>query len=460
MAVIDLPVKGMTCQACEVRVTKALRTVPGVLKVKVSVRRGVARVQTDAHIPRSRLNAAIHKAGYEPGHDDNAWVTTDSVVWRDIALAVGTLAVLGLALQASGLTSLTDRVGALASSGSLPVIVLLGLAAGLSTCMALVGGLVLALSARHAEQRPAATPLQRLRPQLAFNAGRVVGFGVLGTLVGALGSAFTLTGRALAVLMVVVSVVMGAVGLKLTSLSPRLSRGGTFALPPALSGALGLDRVQGPYTDRRAALLGAGTFLLPCGFTQAVQVYAMSTGSPLRAGVIMSLFAIGTLPGLLGIGGLTAAVRGAFATRFFRFAGVTVLAFAAINVTGALGVLAPALVAPAAAAATTTTGLSDNVTLDGDLQILSTTQVANGYEPAAATVYAGREVRWEIDSVAVSCAASLYAPDLGIEPTVLERGLNVLSFTPTETGTLRYSCGMGMYWGSITVIEEPAQPTG
>ena len=458
MAVIDLPVKGMTCQACEVRVTKALRTVPGVTRVKVSVRQGVARVQTDAHVSRARLGKAVQQAGYELGHDEKAWLTTDRTVWRDVALAVGALAVLGLALQASGLTRLADQVGGLASTGSLAIIVLLGVAAGLSTCMALVGGLVLALSARHAETHPGGTTSQRLRPQLAFNAGRVVGFGVLGAGLGAVGSAFTLSGRLLAVLMVVVSVVMGTVGLKLTHLSPRLSRGGTVSLPPALSAALGLDRVRGRYSDRGAALLGAGTFLLPCGFTQAVQIYAMSTGSPMRAGLIMSLFAVGTLPGLLGIGSLTASVRGAFATRFFRFAGVAVLAFAAINITGALGVLAPGLVAPAAASGPVPTQVSDNVTIDGEVQVLRTTQVANGYEPAGATVYVGQEVRWEIDSVAVSCASALYAPSLGIQPTVLQPGVNVLSFTPQETGTLRYSCGMGMYWGSITVIEPPAGP--
>ncbi|NCT92725.1 hypothetical protein GXB85_17465 [Cellulomonas sp. APG4] len=58
--------------------------------------------------------------------------------------------------------------------------------------------------------------------------------------------------------------------------------------------------------------------------------------------------------------------------------------------------------------------------------------------------------------MAVSCAASLYSPDLGIEPMVLEPGLNIVTFTPERTGVLRYSCGMGMYWGSITVVEDPA----
>ena len=366
------------------------------------------------------------------------------------------LVVLGLALEVSGLTGLADRVGGLASSGSLALVVVLGLAAGFSTCMALVGGLVLAVSARHAEQHPGGSARQRMRPHVAFNVGRVAGFAVLGGLTGALGSALSLSGHMVAVLMVAVSVVMVGLGVRLTGLSPRLSRSTAVTLPTGLSQGLGLESTGNSYSDRRAALLGAGTFLLPCGFTQAVQVYALSTGDPLQASAIMTLFAVGTMPGLLGVGGLAALARGAFATRFFRFAGVAVLAFAAVNVSGALGILAPGLVAPATAAGSSAAApgaVSDNVTLTEGLQTVRTTQVAAGYEPYEAVVVAGVPIRWEIDSVAVSCAASLWAPDLGIEPQVLRPGVNVVELQLDEPGTYAYSCGMGMYRGAITVVE-------
>jgi len=456
---IDLPVKGMTCRACEVRITRSLTAVPGVARVKVSASRGIARIQTTTHVPRGRLMRAIEHAGYEVGRDERAWLNPDLDVWRDAILTLAALLVVGMALRASGLSGLTDQVGGLASSGGLLVIVLLGVAAGLSTCMAVVGGLVLAISARHAEQQRTATTFGRLRPHLVFNLGRVVGFGLLGALVGALGSAFTLSGGVLAVLIIAVSLIMATVGLQLTQLSPRLSRGATLTLPTRLSSSLGLDRARTSYSDPATALLGAGTFFLPCGFTQAVTIYAMSTGSPLRAGMIMSLFALGTVPGLLSIGGVTAVVRGSFANGFFRFAGVAVLTFAALNISGALNILAPELLASATASvAGASTTLSENVTLDGDVQVLHTTQGATGYEPAASTVYAGREVRWEIDSVALSCATSLYAPELGLAAVTLKDGINVLRFTPTQVGTLQYSCAMGMYRGSINVIAEPTTP--
>ncbi|EYR63504.1 hypothetical protein N866_20180 [Actinotalea ferrariae CF5-4] len=426
----------------------------------MSVRRGRATVRTTGQVPRSALVRAVRAAGYEVGEEEQ-WFSRDRTVWRDLAVAVAVLLVLGLALEVSGLTGLADRAGGLASSGSLLLVVVLGLAAGFSTCMALVGGLVLAVSARHAEQHPGGSARERMRPHVAFNLGRLGGFAVLGGLTGALGSALTLSGHMVAVLMVAVSVVMVGLGVRLTGLSPRLSRSTAVTLPAGMT--KGLEGTDGSYSDRRAALLGAGTFLLPCGFTQAVQVYALSTGDPLQASAIMTLFALGTMPGLLGVGGLAALARGAFATRFFRFAGVAVLAFAAVNVSGALGILAPGLVAPATAASgggAATSGapgaasgpVSANVTLTEDLQTVRTTQVGTGYEPYEAVVVAGVPIRWEIDSVAISCAASLWAPDLGIEPQVLQPGLNVIELVLDEPGTYSYSCGMGMYWGAITVV--------
>ena len=85
--------------------------------------------------------------------------------------------------------------------------------------------------------------------------------------------------------------------------------------------------------------------------------------------------------------------------------------------------------------------------------MLRTTQVVDGYEPAHATVRVGTEVRWEIDSTTGSCASALYAPGMGVEQVMLlEPGTNVVTFTPTTTGPLPYSCAMGMYSGVVEVL--------
>ncbi|GHG52693.1 hypothetical protein GCM10011331_17690 [Flavimobilis marinus] len=452
MTTTTIPVEGMTCRACEVRVARALEKLDGVDRAQVSARRGRAVLHGTRAPSPADVARALEAAGYRRG-PRSPWVTRDVAVWRDVAITVGVLVALAALVSVTGAGTTIDRLATLGSSGSLVLVVLLGVAAGFSTCMALVGGLVLAVSASHAEARPELRPRELLRPHVAFNLGRVAGFAVLGAVLGAAGSVVGLSGTAVGWLTLTAGAVMAVVGLRLTGVAPRLAQSLTLALPPRAAAVL--RPRGGRYSDTRTALLGAGTFLLPCGFTQAVQVYALSTGSPGRAAAVMALFALGTAPGLIGVGTLTALARGRGGERVFRVAGVAVLAFAGLTVTGAVGVLAPGLGAPALVSSPATS-VSANVTLEDGTQVLRTVQVASGYEPAHAVVRAGTPVRWEIDSQAASCAASISARDLGLPTFVLDPGVNAVAFTPPEPGQYRFSCAMGMYWGSLTVIAADA----
>lgn len=452
-----LEVRGMTCGACETRVGRSLRAVDGVAAVSVSARTGTARLRlepgADPNRLRPALGAAVAAAGYTLGPaGTRTWLSRDRRVWADVVLGVAVVTVLGLVVAAAGAERWSSGAAERLADGGLAVAVVLGLVAGVSTCMALVGGLVLAVSARHAELHPDVGAAGRLRPHLVFNAGRVLGFAVGGAVLGLLGSAVRISAGTSALVVLVVSAAMVAVGLQLTGVSPRLA-GWAVTLPPGLARRLGLDGAAGGrYGHTRTAALGATSFLLPCGFTQVVQLYAVSTGSPARAGLVMALFAVGTAPGLLGAGGLAAAARGRTAPRLLRVVGVAVLAFAAVNAAGAVTVLAPGL-GVTASASTGAPGPAVTAVREGDVQVLRTVQVADGYEPARATVLAGVPVRWEIDSVAPSCASALHAPAMGLGTVLLDSGVNTLTFTPGTAGLLPYSCAMGMYTGVIEVVE-------
>jgi len=457
-------VEGMTCRACELRIQKTVAKLPGVTSVVASARSGTVRITSATEIDRARLAQALTKVGYRLG-GRRAWLSRDPQLWRDVALSVVAVAALIEVARLTGLTRLAGSIGTPSAADGMLLAALLGVAAGFSTCMAMVGGLVLAVSARHQVLQDDSSRAGRFRPHIVFNAGRVVGFALLGALTGLVGTVLTLSGTALAVAMLVAAAVMTLVGLQLTAVSPKLA-GLAPTLPARLTArtrrmasADDADHAQPAVESRsgrdlRTAGLGAVSFFLPCGFTQAVQLYALSTGSPLRAGAIMGAFALGTTPGLLSIGGVTLAARQRSRERLFRLAGVAVLAFATINVSGALGVLVPGL---GSAGASAPSAISKNVTLRDGVQVLAVTQGADGYRPQQSVVYAGIPVRWEIHSTALTCAAWLVAPEMGVPTnTVLEPGKTAtFEFTPSSTGTLNYRCGMGMYSASVRVIPEP-----
>jgi sulfite exporter TauE/SafE/copper chaperone CopZ len=451
-----VPVTGMTCRTCEVRIQKTVGRLPGVQHVTASAVHGRVEIRSSASVDAAAVERAILAAGYEVGR--TPWLARDRGAWLTAAAGVALVAVMAVLAQVTGLTDLASGVGDL-GDGGLAVALLLGLAAGVSTCMALVGGLVLALSASFQASRttrgiPDGGVLSQMRPALVFMAGRIVGYGVLGALLGAVGASITMPPQVTAALMIVVAIVMTILGTRLTGLSPRIATWSP-TLPMGVGRRLGLgDGATGAYSDARAAGLGAASFFLPCGFTQAVQIYALSTGSPLFAGAIMAVFAIGTAPGLLALAGLPVVVPSTMRPTLLRLAGVVVIGFAFVNASAGLrlsGVTLPSFGVEVAGAAPP----AARGAMAGGMQALTTFQDAGGYSPANVSIYAGAPTRWTIESsTTATCAAFLVVPDLGIQFR-LHEGSNTIDLPALQAGTLAYSCAMGMYGGRITIVESP-----
>ncbi|MFH1474412.1 MAG: hypothetical protein ABIG85_00975, partial [Chloroflexota bacterium] len=171
----------------------------------------------------------------------------------------------------------------------------------------------------------------------------------------------------------------------------------------------------------------------------------------LFAGAIMAVFALGTAPGLLALGGLPALLPSGARPAVLRLVGVVVIGFAVVNGTAGLRLagISPTL------AATNTTGPAPLVAIEDGVQVLRTSQVANGYVPADAALYAGMPTRWIVESLdARSCAIFLQVPALNLAVT-LKPGENIINLPALEPGRIAYSCSMGMYGGHLTVVAAP-----
>jgi sulfite exporter TauE/SafE/copper chaperone CopZ len=462
MIVVTVPVLGMTCRACEIRIAKHVGRLPNVERVAASAVRGEVMVECAVPVSAAAIEQAINRAGYEIGR--TPWLARDAKVWGTAGAGLLLVAAVAVIAQFTGLGELASGAGDL-SSGGLLVALLLGLAAGVSTCMAMVGGLVLGLSASFAAQRAergeVAGAATALRPVLLLVGGRVAGYALFGAALGAVGATLSMPPLLTAILMIGVALVMTILGTRLTGLSPRIA-GWSPTLPMGLGLRLGLGGDSGAtggavYSDTRAATLGALTFFLPCGFTQAVQIYALSTGSPLFAAALLGVFALGTAPGLLALAGLPVLVPGTFRPTLLRLVGVVVLGFALLNLTSGLRLSGIGL--PSFAGIANAAPLPGTLTASG-VQAITTYQEADGYSPANVVIYAGYPTRWTIESsTTATCAASLWAPAVNLRVR-LEKGANTFELPPMEAGTLNYTCAMGMYGGKITIVDPPAPAAG
>lgn len=445
-ASIVLPIRGMTCRSCELLLEESIGGVPGVAHVSVHRTSGAATITVGGQpVEEDAIERAVEAAGYSVGHEHVPWFSRDIAVYFHLVAGVAILALVALVFLMSGTSLPSFGAG---SSLSFSVALLVGLTAGFSTCMALIGGLVLAVSARFAQERRDLTRWQIFQPHLAFNLGRIVGFALLGGLLGTVGSVLQMSDRVIAGLTLIVGIVMLLLGIKMSDVSPRLARF-TPTLPRFLQWKRGDTLRTGPPLVG-AVVSGALTFFLPCGFTLAMQLAAMNSGNAVTGALTMGAFALGTAPGLLGIGGLASAIRGKAAKVFFATAAVLVIALGIFNLRTAFASFFPPSFSATNENGQTTT---PPTTPTGESVTIRMTQDESGYSPARFTVPRGAKVTWLITSTnPYSCASSLRVPALGISKQLVA-GANTVEFTaPNAPGDVQFRCSMNMYRGIITVL--------
>ncbi len=437
----DVSVRGMTCAACEQRIERQVSAIEGVRSVRASLSLGRVRVECGSAVSDDAIAAAVRDAGYDVGAQDVPWLTRDRSVWWRLAPAsvlASLLFILVRWVEARGTTVLSAGAFTLAASAAM------GLVAGFSTCMAMLGGIVLGVSGRFAQRHPDARRWALFAPNLAFHGGRIVGFGLFGGILARIGATVLPGDRTMAVASIVVGVVTLLVGLRILGVSPRIARW-TPTLPRVLQ-ARGSTRVElGPFSA--AVLAGGASFFLPCGFTLAVQLAATRSARFDVGALSMAAFAIGTTPGLLGLASLGALARGRAARLVFSTIGVAVVAFGFQGVQSNARVLAE-LAVRARAQPVASVGWVGR----GPVHTIATVVTADGYRPMSASVAVGERVRWVITTpFAVHCANALRVPALALARQ-LRVGENVIEFTPLRSGRLEFRCAMAMAHGWIDIV--------
>lgn len=319
-------IEGMHCSACVLLTENALQELSYIEKAKADL--GACSLDIlgtfDSDLPddiASQLTQILQPHGYTVLAKKQVYI----VKWADFKIATPIallVVIIFLFLQKIGIVNLVTI-----HQVTYGTAFIVGLVASVSTCMAVIGGLVLSMSANMAKKG------DKTKPQILFHIGRLISFFFLGGVIGIIGVTFAPGIIGTFVIGLVIGLVMLILGINLLDIFPWAKK-----LQPTLprlisKKLLGIKKFNHTITP---FLLGIITFFLPCGFTQSMQIYTLSTHSFWTGSLTMTAFALGTLPVLSLISFSSLSIKPDKMSIFFKSMGMITIFFALFNIYNSL----------------------------------------------------------------------------------------------------------------------------
>ncbi len=461
---IECQVDGMTCNSCEVLIERKLMKIDGVKMVSANFKDRRVTIECAESTAFETLQQAVHDKGYTFNELDEE-IHLERRGGKLFSMPQGKLEEIGATLLVllaiyvffTQLQILPEGIG-VTNNMSYGFVFVIGLVAATSTCLAVSGGLLLAVAQKYNEKYPNLVGWQKFKPHVSFNIGRIVSYVLLGGLIGYLGSMFNISSMTSGIITIIASALMIIMGLQLLGIFPWLSSV-QLKMPKFIAHRLYKKSEHKESTGMVSSFFfGGATFFLPCGFTQALQLYVLGTGSFFVGSMTMLAFSLGTLPSLAGIGAVTSFSKGNWQKRFLTFSAVLVIILGIWNIPNGFALTGTTFSFGDSSDSSAPPGLENVEIIDG-VQIIEMTVQGYDYYPHEFTIYEDMPVEWRIDgSGAAGCGRVLSAPSIGIMEYLSSEDITIIEFTPSSVGEIPFSCSMGMMTpgAKFTVIENSA----
>ncbi|WP_024834582.1 sulfite exporter TauE/SafE family protein [Ruminiclostridium josui] len=449
---IILQVEGMTCIGCETRIENAVKKLNGIVKVKAIYSSSNVYVTYNADaVKLNTIIKVIEKLDYivknKPQETSNNIQTSNipskKSEWPGVGQIAG-IAVIILALYVIIKNTIGfDFIPEVNQSMGYGILVLIGLLTSLH-CVGMCGGINLSVCVGY-KTISGVSGLAKFKPSILYNLGRVISYTVVGGIVGGIGSVVSFSGSAKGVVAILSGVFMVIMGINMLNVLPVLRK-----LNPRMP-KIFAKKIHQNSGSRGPLIVGLLNGLMPCGPLQAMQLYALGTGSTITGALSMFLFSLGTVPLMFGIGAVSSLLSRKFTHKMMKISAVLVLLLGIIMLNRGLslsGFNARVLLNESSYKG----GIAK---IEGNIQVVTTKLDSGRYSPI--TVQKGMPVKWIItaDSSDINgCNNRINIPEYNIENVPLKSGENVIEFTPDREGKFVYSCWMGMISSTIKVVRD------
>ncbi len=438
-------VTGMTCPNCEAAVKRSIIENTGNISVTADYVRGLVIVEEENTEGSSHndIPAAIAEAGYSASEISKR----DKIAGDILPAVIGGIVILVLAFIASR-TGILNQIPEIRESMSYPILFVVGLLTSIH-CIGMCGGINLSQTCSVTDEK-SKTPV--FRRGLTYNLGRLTSYTVVGGLVGGIGSVLSLSFRLQGIIIVAAGFIMIVMGFNMIGLFSVLKK-----VVPVLPSSVE-DRIRKLTGSRKPFAVGFLNGFMPCGPLQSMQIYALTTGSVLKGAFSMFLFSAGTIPLMLVFGTVSALFSKRFQKNILKISALLIIVLGGGMISRGLslnGINLPSPPVPAASQETAKKKINAAVAqIQGDVQVVTSDVGRSSYEPII--VQAGIPVQWYLEAgpgEINGCNNAIIIPRFGIQKGLTE-GKTLVEFTPETSGSIAFSCWMGMINSSIRVVDD------
>lgn len=431
-------IKGMHCNSCAQLIEKGLED--KVKSISASYSKGEADIDFDKDkISEKEIENVIKDLGYEIGEEKkkskkgaehySGWVVLIASSLLLLYFLYGFIGSFNLSLPEMG------------ESTSLFLLFFVGILTGFH-CIAMCGGFMVSYTAKNAINGH-----KSFYQHFVYGMSKTISYTVIGAFFGLIGSIFFFSPALRGGVAVFAGIFM--VFYSLSMMGFGFFR--KFQFNPKFLTKIASKKYSGVYFGPMMTGLLNGLFIA-CGPLQALYLYAAGTGSVIQGGLALMAFGLGTLPVMLGFGGMANIVSSKATKKILKVSAIIVMILGLIMLNRGLSLTGSGYDIKSLTAKFGSIGMTGNIVLDNDgYQIIEMDVLRSGWSPSSFVLQKGVPVKWVINGKEITgCNNAIQVPKLGLEFDI-KKGEQVIEFTPEEEGVIPFSCWMGMIQGTFVV---------
>ena len=423
MKKIYIKIDGIHCINCENTIKYALMSDKNIKRV--SFDGFIAVVTCENNLREESLIKFINDLGYYTRRDyisDNIDDLKSNIKPKEFVIILLSIVVICFLLYKIFGYNIFNMIPTIDNNITYGMLFLTGLLTSIH-CISMCGSINLVASINNENKRDYKRPI-------LYNLGRIISYIIIGALVGLLGKVLSINNVVSGIIIIIASIIMLLMSLTMLNIIKVRFKFFKYKV-----------------NNRNPFIIGLLNGLMPCGPLQAMQVYALTTGSIFKGALSMFLFGLGTVPLMLLTGVVFSSMKGKTKILINKIASVLIFVLSIIMLNRGL--------------------LSLNIDLfkNNNYKDCVKTTIKDGYQEIELDLdydnYKDIIVQKDIPVRIIinaskdkltGCNNELIINKYNIKKK-LEVGSNVIEFTPKDEGTISYTCWMDMIKNNIKVID-------